>query len=538
VEEGLRLASLPGETEGRVYYFRRLYIRGLPISGDRGAWLGAFQESLSDEAARAVHAADPRSPSSAAVFFWNETEVLEILLERLLEGRPLHEWFWGSALGPGSDNCDPAAVIEALRESPASWRAVAAAVFSSAGIDPVHLLHSIPASRAGAWLRELEGGAPSPLAPVETALHQRARGVVARALVVLGERDPRVVWLAALAVLLTCPGDLDAGTAVWRARLALRKMVSRHVVQPADSGEPSRSIAAPPGRAFAETAPALMPEDRSVPYAHVAAEATPYRREDGGPNFTSEPESSLQTPEVHRHGQEEGPSPADEPRLERADATAPDEPASATLELERRGGPIARVNPDAPHEQDTAAPAPILLGLPTSAGGLFFLLNAFQTLELPAALASGLNWLCPDFPPRLLARLAEHAGVDERDPILIWVRSLIVNPPDAGISTRPASWWPLGLLPSKNPASLDDLLRAWAVATRRWCWRAGRITVREIITRSGLFSVNRTDLDVSLPLETADVRIRRLGLDLDPGRLPWFGRIVHFHYPPGRNFYA
>jgi hypothetical protein len=27
--------------------------------------------------------------------------------------------------------------------------------------------------------------------------------------------------------------------------------------------------------------------------------------------------------------------------------------------------------------------------------------------------------------------------------------------------------------------------------------------------------------------------VRRLGLDIDPGWLPWFGRVVAFHYRQG-----
>jgi hypothetical protein len=65
---------------------------------------------------------------------------------------------------------------------------------------------------------------------------------------------------------------------------------------------------------------------------------------------------------------------------------------------------------------------------------------------------------------------------------------------------------------------------------RRWCWRTGKVTVRDVVSRTGVFSVNRTDLDVSLPIEEADIRVRRIGLDLDPGWLPWFGRVVRFHY--------
>ena len=74
------------------------------------------------------------------------------------------------------------------------------------------------------------------------------------------------------------------------------------------------------------------------------------------------------------------------------------------------------------------------------------------------------------------------------------------------------------------------MVRVWCLAVRRWCWRVAGISVREVISRSGVFSVNRTDLDVSLQLDQTDVRVRRAGLDLDPGWLPWFGRVVRFHY--------
>jgi hypothetical protein len=31
-------------------------------------------------------------------------------------------------------------------------------------------------------------------------------------------------------------------------------------------------------------------------------------------------------------------------------------------------------------------------------------------------------------------------------------------------------------------------------------------------------------------LSAADLRIRRAGLDIDPGWIPWFARVVTFHY--------
>jgi hypothetical protein len=35
---------------------------------------------------------------------------------------------------------------------------------------------------------------------------------------------------------------------------------------------------------------------------------------------------------------------------------------------------------------------------------------------------------------------------------------------------------------------------------------------------------------MTLPLGAADLRVRRRGLDRDPGWVPWYGRIVAFHY--------
>ena len=40
----------------------------------------------------------------------------------------------------------------------------------------------------------------------------------------------------------------------------------------------------------------------------------------------------------------------------------------------------------------------------------------------------------------------------------------------------------------------------------------------------------RTHVDVVFALDQADVAVRRCGVDLNPGWIPWLGRIVVFHY--------
>ena len=44
-----------------------------------------------------------------------------------------------------------------------------------------------------------------------------------------------------------------------------------------------------------------------------------------------------------------------------------------------------------------------------------------------------------------------------------------------------------------------------------------------------------THVDVVLPLAEADIAVRRVGLDRDPGWVPWLGWIVAFHYVEGTH---
>jgi hypothetical protein len=54
--------------------------------------------------------------------------------------------------------------------------------------------------------------------------------------------------------------------------------------------------------------------------------------------------------------------------------------------------------------------------------------------------------------------------------------------------------------------------------------------VASLVVRPAAIGLTATHADVFFRLNDADVRVRRAGLDFDPGWLPWYGRAVSFHY--------
>jgi hypothetical protein len=517
----MRLASLPGENEGRSYYFRRLRVTGLPASGLRDVWLDKFQRALNDSAAQAVHAVDPRAAFAPSVFFRSEEEAREILLHRILARQTIHEWFWPmvAEVENGGESAwnerTVLAILQKLRSRPASWVAVAAAIFAVPQFDAAALLNAIPPSEAQTWLFEMDRSRPRQTAIV-ASIPRPAQTAIRQALRDFGFQDARTLWLAAVAVLLDSPSELAAGTAVWRARCALQSMASgagNALAAPSATMPPivtdGQTLSGQPAAAVTEeavdgAAPAAVPvADRPEP-ADSASTYPPDSGESRVPE-SAKPESAGLLPDFVEPLHASAPTGAHEPAP--SQALASEEPAAIPQTTPWRCS-----------------------GLPTNAAGLFFLLNAMERIGISQALAGGLSSAVPGFVVLVLRQLASAGGVEQDDPTLVWLDSLTPDPTNEEPMPCDASWWPSNLRISRDAATINHLVRAWALAARRWCWRNARLRVGEIVLRGGVFSVNRTDLDVTLPLELADIRGRRVGLDLDPGWLPWFGRVVRFHY--------
>jgi hypothetical protein len=452
LEEALRLAELPGEREGRVYYFRKVSLGSIPAQASRRLWMQSVQQALAVSAGAALHGCDPRADAADVVYFDSEEQAVELQLRRALRPGSTAAWFAPMALGGAPAGGESASsvlrIVEWLRQSMPPKAAATLILAALGNASPAELLARLPIGAVRAWLQDRDAGrAAAPDAPA-ISLPRHLRRMLGQTAVQFGWKEPHTVWLATLIVQSLAPATAAVESTVRRARATLQELA-------AEGSAPSLELGVS----------ILRPRDDLAQVVFAAAERT----EDAG---------------ASAHSASDGVAASN------ADSLAAKRPL-----------------------RHPAVFTP-LLGEPTAAAGLYFLLQALRQLGIKDALASSPDLAATNFVARILRLLAARSGVPAEDPVL----------------------WCLKMADAEFPVSaaahqeIDALVRLWAVRVRRWCWREGRISAREIVNREGHVWLTRTDLDVTLPMDQADVRIRRIGLDIDPGWLPWFGKVVRFHY--------
>jgi hypothetical protein len=144
----------------------------------------------------------------------------------------------------------------------------------------------------------------------------------------------------------------------------------------------------------------------------------------------------------------------------------------------------------------------------TQRAGLFYLVPVMHRLGMPEWLEANPEPAPWDVPHRILCAIAERLDTRPDDPVL-----------DA-----------LGDQSEHPPADFEHAIIQWVSRIRRFCRRTVGMGLHSTICRRGRLTLTETHIDVLFDLDRLDIRIRRMGLDLDPGWVPWFGRVINFHY--------
>lgn len=201
---------------------------------------------------------------------------------------------------------------------------------------------------------------------------------------------------------------------------------------------------------------------------------------------------------------------------------APVPPTDRDVELDD-GLPAARPRADSePERPDTTAPD----GLPTAWAGLLFLLATATECDVPGRLAA------PPLADRpggwVLHRVGRRvAPVGWDDPALLGLAGLLRDgPPPYEIEPDPAV-----------RRAVRDLAHDWITATAARLRDADPEAAADPVTavaslahRSGVVHAGPGWLELTMPLEQVSTTVRRAGLDLDPGWVPWLGFVVRYRY--------
>ena len=515
LEDALRTASLP-DGGGRMLLVRRLALGRLAADAPAASIALALERAVARAAGEWRHGASTEAGAAAVVWFRDPLDAHLALAQRLLSGSAPREWYWSLSVPRWTQG---PRLGEALREI----------AFSLAALDEA------PAALPQ-WFAALVGSGHGEL--LAAALREEDVAPLARAAAVSFGPPGRPRTAAAPAAADASPRpDAPRVPAPARGR-AVHRLIAAMLRA---AGGPSVSAS------FAAAEKATRIEPGSMP---VWATSAPSAR-------AGDAVLAL------------GPGAAT-----RADLRDPvgGDPPSLIRVVREAPGANAEARNDWQAGRTSAVPVPVT----TSAGGLLFLLNALARIGYAAWIAEQPAWARHDVARRVLGRVLARLDVAAADPVR---RALETRPLPATHPRRfaaPSSWrdgllsgegpllvsssggsgrlhdasgrlllgaWrgprPQALLQdcrratrtSAVPGRLDaEVVEAWDVALRRWARRYAEMGLAELVLRPGRLTATPTHVDARFELGAAGLRVRRAGLDLDPGWLPWFGRVVTFHY--------
>ncbi|WP_291994988.1 hypothetical protein [Candidatus Accumulibacter sp. ACC003] len=506
IEDALRTASLPGDG-AELLLLRRLRLP--PFTAAASPQYVALRLEAACRAAIAVDgtlADDAALAAAPAVRFADHLSAHLALTRLLLAGAACQAWCWPllvkgyrPALERGSTLRTLALSLANLPEAPVAlpqWLAALVAHGDAACAAFVLALQGDDMAR----LQRACGGARRQAPLVEPARWQSLLDWSARR---LGVDDVRHRWLLDMARVYGVDADRQGGSEtaggdeapadVVAAKLTVGSTDADWRDEEGDDGHDrdrseqtgidavfSTQAPGPAGpRADASAAPATPAPGSAAKAAAMASQSAP-QRENLAPAARAAP-----------------PLTADLPATVKAVATA--------RALVVQAPAAARTAIDAPSPVVTDSGTRLDIDAATAAGGLLFLVPVLTRLGVAGFLDE--DTARSDLPKRIFSTLLRRLSIADDDPA--WLLS--GRPPAVG-------------------REVDRDAAHWLRLCRRHLRLQVGIGLYSLVCRPAGIAITATHVDVRQGINAVDLRIRRAGLDIDPGWVPWLGRVLRFHY--------
>jgi hypothetical protein len=541
IADGLRCASLP-DAGGRVLLVRRLDLGRIPRDATAQSLSLLIERRVAEIGRTWVEGGSEGADRADCVCFPNPLEARIRLTERLARGQPEEGWYWKLAVPEYRANRSAAENLLAVAMEVAAWPEARIAL-------PVFAAQLVAAGCSAPFAAAIPLGAGEALlraAGISTSAPSRATVAVAHGNVPDEVHSPAAArpslpaWLTVLIRM--------AGPARERYRPApapVRDVVAhtRNIAPPAANDATAASVCPPAAPHRLSDTAEVAASGPSRGTGHSESRGKRRRNPVAHPEGRSANRTNLAVGRSSPHGSH---SRASDPAPASAAAGRRQTPPGAA-DQERRPSSL-RALPDqaasdfpapAAVPNDEAVATPWLA--PTDAGGILFLLPILARLGIEA-LADRLGEDGDRFASRVCRAALRRLEIDADD--ACW--SMFGEAPLNGCcdpGPPPAVWNVAELRPPKGCAAigalparweradrLDALADLWLHAARRRLRRSAGIGLASLVLRPARLNATATHIDVHFRLRDIDLRVRRMGLDIDPGWLPWFGRVVGFHF--------
>lgn len=484
LEDALRCASLP-DNGGRLLLVRRLDLGRLTADISSQTLALLVERRVQECGYSWVHGATPDAIQSNAVWFHDTADALITLAGHVVR-RTSHvaAWFWRAVLPNYSAALAPAQILEMIVTRLAA-----------------QLTGRVALAELVAALARIVG--PEALPTLFTPAAQRVLHLIARQLGMrafvendTGRNDGTRSWcspqgdLARLSpsVQMLAPWlPILLAAARWTETTLVAAVVTGRANRGADTGCAHEALDGPLRLPAAPDSP-FFQERTADADALAISSARPHR----SPEF-----------------------PGDTPPTPRSDTAAPEKPAADNA---------PQTMPDFGEMYASRA------------AGLLFLLPLLTRLGFDAWSATLTPLQAQSVAVGVLLQAARRLRVSADDPVHAMLAAWPATTVACDATHAPAVWRDPRIA-SQMFAEADSVALAalWLTACRRSLRRAVRIGLASLVLRPGALAWSLTHLDAHFELSDTDLRVRRNGLDIDPGWLPWLGRVVSFHYQPGLN---
>ena len=487
LEDAFRTASLP-DAGARLICVRRLQLGQLAANASAQSVSLLIEKRFAEDDRALVHGAEGGADDAPAVWFRDALEAHEVAALKIAAGQPLDDWFWPLAI--------PAITAAASEER---LRAIALAVASmeeAASALPAWTATLVRAGFCGqliAALRPGDGHALMRAAHLNGVRSERASTARRQPHEAFdyelthATADDRAVFVEVMADRASARGVGEPLSIAGRSRTQSGKATSPSAPTPDVRAQARRDhpLAGRAGsRRRADCQSIAPPVDGTDPGADAAIYF------DGRPLITQMLTAAT------------GP----EGRASRGGG-APRERAGVAVRRSFGGGGGPRPQP---RNADTA---PITIQLPTS---------PWQIPDAAPTAAGGLLFLVPVLERVGFAKWAEERGIGEPEPDVLAAQVFHLLLTRLGAEEDDPAW--------ALAAPFRLKAEGWLRSCRRYLRCNARIGLASLVLRPARLAITPTHVDAFFRLNAADVRIRRAGLDIDPGWVPWFGRVVAFHY--------